>query len=141
MENTKQDIYNNFMTHLGMERIALLKHDFELGEQFTPGANIGLNVDSKQLFSGFIDDKLVINNRYVLEAKQNDKIIWKGEYIYQVVFSTDKAKYDEMFKDAELKKLFEINQITLFLWPYVRQEVQYDTQKAGLPPVVLPPRI
>lgn len=141
METSKQEIYNKFMQQLGWEKIILTKHEFSLDEQVKSGINIGLNIDSKLIYTGFIEKKLIINNRYELKAKQEDKIIWRGEYIYQLVLNTDISFYEELIKDTELKKLFEINQITLFLWPYVRQEVMSDTQKASLPPVVLPPRI
>ncbi len=115
-------------------------HSDSLGQM--PGQ--GSELEWKQLFAN--DDPLaptpetrIFRPKYKLDVSFQDRAIFHQESIFVLVFRLhDVARFDELWADEELRKVFREKQLQKTMWPIFRQHVLDGMSRLGMAPVVLP---
>ncbi len=137
----KQELYNAFISELKIQDILLKQRSFRLTHGFRQNTQNQVNISHKLVAYKHKDQNLSVDFKYEVVCTREDKTVWKSEYTYQVLMCfANPETISSVISDNELRELFENAQLNKFLWSYLRQELQSDTLKAGIPGFILPPR-
>lgn len=138
---TKQEIYNKFVSEFELVQIHLKQHNFKVILGFKPNIQNQVNIKHRLIRTKLKDLELNVDFGFDVLCTREETTVWKSAYIYNVVLRfVNKETINSVLQDEELKGVFENRQMIQFLWPYLRQELQSDTAKAGIPVFVIPPR-
>lgn len=138
---TKQEIFGQFVAELDLEHIHLIRHDFRLMRGFAPDGEHTVNIEQKLIRARQKKTALSVDYGFEVVCARDGNTVWKASYAYRVALNFAKPEtIKAVMDDEELKNVFSNRQMIQFLWPYLRQELQNDTSRAGIPVFLLPPR-
>jgi hypothetical protein len=81
----------------------------------------------------------IFRPRYEFFAVQSEKVLYKQESTFMIVFEiVDSTIFESVWKMEEVKKIFLERQIQHTVWPIFRQQVQDGMSRLGMQPVTLP---
>jgi len=138
---TKQEMYKLFTGELKLKNILLINHAFRsnLGTVVSSPAQVTVKQRVSKISCKKLD--LIVELIFEVLCMREGKIYWKSTYTYKLFFGLENEEtIRNVLDDDELRSVFEKRQVPQFIWPYLRQELQTDTSKAGIPIFILPPR-
>jgi len=94
--------------------------------------NLVVSFTDKASFE-LIEDGFVVENKYVISAKNKEKkTVLKIEGIYIVIFKSKTEITDEFFS------IYKDISLPLTVWPFFREFVYSITSRMNIPPLTLP---
>ena len=113
-----------------------------LGEMPAPNSEIKLGWT--QTFAD--GDPVAINGetrifrpRYEITVSFQGTPIFRQVSVFLIAFHlTDAPNFEELWKDDEVRKVFQENQIQKTMWPLLRQHVHDGMSRLGIHPLPLP---
>ena len=131
MEKISPEEYRKILDGIDLKNILLselkatIKH-----ELLSEGMKIGIKENTHYAYE---DNELIVTNKYVLTAKNNDKkIVLKIEGIFIVVFESEYEITDDFFE------IYKDISLPLNVWPFFRELVNSTTSRMNIPPFTLP---
>lgn len=117
-------------------------HSDLLGEMPAPNSEIKLGWT--QTFAD--GDPVVVNGeirifrpRYEITVSFQGAPIFRQVSVFLLAFHlTDAPTFEELWKDDEVRKVFQENQIQKTMWPLLRQHVHDGMSRLGIHPLPLP---
>lgn len=117
-------------------------HSDLLGEMPAPNSEIKLGWT--QTFAD--GDPVAVNGetrifrpRYEITVSFQGTLIFRQVSVFLIAFHlTDTPTFEEVWKDDEVRKAFQENQIQKTMWPLLRQHVHDGMSRLGIHPLPLP---
>lgn len=117
-------------------------HSDLLGEMPSPNSEIKLGWN--QTFAD--GDPVMVNGetrifrpRYEITVSFQEIPIFRQVSVFFIVFHiTDITAFEEFWKDDEVRKVFQENQIQKTMWPFLRQHVHDGMSRLGITALPLP---
>ena len=131
MEKISPEKYRKILSGIDLKDILLsdikasIKHEW-----LSEGMRISIKKNANYAYK---DDELIVTNKYVLTAKNNDKkIVLKIEGTFIVVFESEHEINDDFFE------IYKEISLPLNVWPFFRELVNSTTSRMNIPPLTLP---
>ena len=129
--------YSEFLKTINLTAIRLISHEMKID----PSASLedlGYSFKHKCLAAYVNDDAILIGQcdyKCVLTVGSKDKPQEIGFTSGTLlgVYIVDGIAFDDSYL-----QIFKTNTLLLNLWPFIREYIQSDTMRAGLPPLTLP---
>ncbi len=143
MSETINERLTRLLTSLRLQDIKPMSiHSDLLGEM--PAPNSEINLSWKQAFAD--GDPVVINGetrifrpQYEISVSFQGAPIFRQVSVFFITFHlSDAPAFEELWKDDEVRKVFQENQIQKTLWPFLRQQVHDGMSRLGIHPLPLP---
>ncbi len=131
MEKISPEEYRKILNGIDLKNILLSEiKAFFKHELISEGLKIGIKENAHYSYE---DDELIVTNKYVLTAKNNDKkIVLKIEGTFIVVFESEHEINDDFFE------IYKEISLPLNVWPFFRELVNSTTARMNIPPLTLP---
>ena len=138
------ELFTKFIKSISLSTIQPTKIDVECLGEIPVGDDVPLQINWKMMYPKeesfkIVDNVIQLAPMFEISISYEDKIVYSHKSIFQILITIiEKDKFDELWKNEEIRTYFKDKQILKTLWPIVRQQVLDGLSRLSLPPISLP---
>lgn len=140
--NNKIKIYNDyseFINTFDINRINLVKTDFEVTPNINIPQNYELNIRRGKSELSLLDNVANVLVGFEIIGLHEKNEVFIGHYIFQICFHLiDKEMFNLFLENDSIKNQFLNTQIDKLVWSFLRQKILQSVLDSGFQPIYLP---
>lgn len=116
------------------------KHCLNESDYSRESVNFNLELANKENDPIISENNLLVTTKIRGKLEDGEKILFEMNFTYltSFVIKNKKETVVQILEDKTIAEFFVKNQITKFIWPYLREDVSSSMIKYNLTPVFLP---
>ncbi|MDP4239743.1 MAG: hypothetical protein Q8904_09790 [Bacteroidota bacterium] len=135
--NISPQEYSKIIESIELNDIVLIESALKVADLESSGGTISLNLSDKYIFKEN-DNKVSFYATFKLLGKKDNSDSKDSIFTITAKYKISYFKPNELVITNDFFDVFKELSLSMLIWPYMREFIQNNLNRAGLPPLTLP---